>query len=110
MVNAQHSCLHTKNTPTELAWARRGRNATSFLMGMLANGMAGSRLFCRQPKILPSSSGLNLTPGLAGVSLCVKFRVFQKQQLVKLCPIRTGLAEVSVTRVRLGINILSVVL
>lgn len=49
------------------------------------------------PEILPSSSGLNLTPGLAGVPLCVKFRVLQKQHSMKSCPIKTDLAEVSVT-------------
>lgn len=48
------------------------------------------------PEILPSSSGLNLTPGLAGVPLCVEFRALQKHRSMSLRPIKTDLAEVSV--------------
>lgn len=60
-----------------------------------------------KPKILPSSLGLHLTPGLAGEPLCVPNFEFSRSNT---CPIKTDLAEVSLTRDLLGINILSVVL
>lgn len=86
-----------------------GRKECTILMGMLAYGRNGS---AEVSLILPSSSVLNLSPGLARlpVALCVKFRLLHRQHSVKLCPIKTDLAEVLVTRGLLGINILSVVL
>ena len=91
---------------TAVCW--EGRNAASFLMGMLANGRNGSTLSCLQSNqntsffIWPKSD----SRASWGAFVLPNFEFSRSNT----CPIKTDLAEVSLTRDLLGINILSVVL